>query len=343
MRIRRKNVTMTLVVLLGGLLLGCSHPVPSTSSTSSASLPASPLPAVPTVPPTAAQLERTAIACMRSQDMPCAEAAWTSYIKLRPTDAKAIANLGFALNKEGNDEAAIVQFRKAIDLGQGTYDLFGLYADSLGKVGRVDDAIDWSYKTLKLVPSLVDIRGQLAKLLVLKKRYYEALTLLAEFDEYLDSRGQGPYFSGERIAIESALQNSGQARATDTASLRLVKLGDQFYAPVNVGDSNTQAFVVDTGASEVVLNDNFLVASKAKYTIARIHSSARTADGRLVDGKLVVIDHMLVGPFELDNVNAMVCGSCALLLGENALSKFDLNTSQVQGVDILTMTAHHHT
>lgn len=338
MQIRYKIIAAILVFFLASMLIACSHPAPALSSASSSPPPRP----SPVAPPTAVQLEGSAVACMRNQDMPCAEAAWTRYLKLRPNDARAIANLGFALNKDGNDAAAIVQFRKAIDLGQGTYDLFGMYADSLGKVGRVDDAIDWSYKTLQLVPSLVDTRGQLARLLVLKGRYYEALTLLAEFDEYLDSRGQKPYFTGERIAIESALQNSGQAHANETASLRLVKFNGNFYAPVDVGDSKTQAFMVDTGASKVVVNDDFLASSKANFTVTRLHSFARTADGRFVDAKLIVIDHLLVGSFELDKVNAMVCGSCSLLLGENALSEFDLSTSQVQGVDPLTLTTHHH-
>ena len=51
-----------------------------------------------------------------------------------------------------------------------------------------------------------------------------------------------------------------------------------------------------------------------------------------------MIDHMLVGPIELDKVKAMSCGKCELLLGENALSKFNMNMTQVQGVDVATLT-----
>jgi clan AA aspartic protease (TIGR02281 family) len=260
------------------------------------------------------------------------------YIKLRPDDTRAIANYGFVLNWEGKDRAAVAQFQNAIDQGEGTYDLFAAYADSLAKIGRIDDAIDWSYKTLQLVPSLVDVRGKLARLLVRKKRYYEALTLLAEFDQHLESNGYAPYFKGQRISIESIVPSKSQVASTEAAHLRLVKFNDRFFAPIRIGESSTKAFLVDTGASTVALNDDFLVASKARYKIIEVHAQAKTADGRIVDAKLIVIDHIDVGEFELDDVPAMVCATCSLLLGENALAHFNMTATQVQGVDVLILS-----
>jgi Flp pilus assembly protein TadD len=121
--------------------------------------------------------------CMRSQNYDCAEKKWIQYLRLRPNDGNALANLGIVMNLRDNNKGAVVQFERAIDLGEGAYDLFAYYADSLAKIGRTEDAIDWSYKTLAVVPRLVDVRGNLAKLLVLQKRYYEALSLLSSFDD----------------------------------------------------------------------------------------------------------------------------------------------------------------
>lgn len=332
--------TLALIALSGTCLLaGCSDDSPSASAPSAMQQAAPAAPAY-TVQPNASpsQLEATAVSCQQnSANLPCAEANWTQYIKLRPTDTKAIANLGFVLNEEDKDQQAIDQFEKDISMGEGTYDIFAYYADSLAKVGRTDEAIDWSYKTLKIVPSLVDVRGKLSKLLIMKKRNYEALALLAEFDQYLDTKGQQPYFIGDRMAIESALHN-GMAKSDEAKGIRMEKLDGTFYAPVSVGESGTRAFVVDTGATDVLLNDDFLVASKAPYKIVRAHVLAKLADGREVDAKEVMIDHMLVGPIELNNVKAMSCGKCQLLLGENALSKFNMNMTQVQGVDVATLT-----
>jgi predicted aspartyl protease len=274
---------------------------------------------------------------MRKGDLPCAEETMAGYVKLRPTDGKAIANLGFILSQEDKDEEAVVQFKQAIGLGEGAYDLFGAYAGSLAKLGRNGDAIDWSYKTLKLVPSLVDVRGKLAQLLVLEKRPYEALAVLAEFDEFLEKNGRDDYFTAQRKAIESTLKDTPQP-AAEVDQLRLAKLDNQFYAPVSVGESGTRAFLVDTGATSVVLSDEFLVASKAKYTLVRTNARATLADGRVIDAKQVIIDHIHVGAFELDNVKAMACGSCELLLGQTALSQFDLHTTQVNGVDVLSLS-----
>jgi predicted aspartyl protease len=326
--------TLALMALSGTCLVAaCSDNASAPPSSATAS--AAPAVAVqPNASPSA--LQTTAVNCQQNNDLPCAEANWTQYIKLRPMDTRAIANLGFVLNHEDKDPQAIAQFEKDISMGEGTYDIFAYYADSLAKVGRTDEAIDWSYKTLKIEPSLVDVRGKLSKLLVMKQRNYEALALLAEFDQYLDTRGQQPYFTGDRMAIESALHD-GMTKSGETKGIRMEKLDGTFYAPVSVGESGTRAFVVDTGATEVLLNDDFLVASKAPYKIVRAHVIAKLADGREVEAKEVMIDHMLVGPIEVDNVKAMSCGQCELLLGEDALSRFNMNMTQVQGVDVATL------
>lgn len=281
-------------------------------------------------------LRDEAIGCLRTHDLPCAESAYAAYVKLRPTDGRGIANLGFVLNGEGKDEAAVEQFEKAIAMGQGAYDLFGSYADSLAKVGRIDDAIAWSYKTLKLVPSLVDVRSNLAKLLVMRQRRHEALAVLAEFDQSLERRGHEPYFEAQRMAIESLAGPEPQAAGTDEV-LHLAKVDRQYYAPVSVGESGTHAFVVDTGATSVVLNEMFLASAKVKYAVARNNVTARLADGTVIHARQVLLDRLAIGPIVLDHVDALVCDSCSLLLGENALSRLDMSTTQVQGVDMLTL------
>jgi hypothetical protein len=45
-----------------------------------------------------------------------------------------------------------------------------------------------------------------------------------------------------------------------------------------------------------------------------------------------------VGPFELKDVQASTCPSCDPLLGQTVLSKFDLRTSKVQGVEFVTLS-----
>ncbi|MHB8425547.1 MAG: hypothetical protein ACYDB9_10445 [Gammaproteobacteria bacterium] len=147
-------------------------------------------------PKTPAELQKSALECMRNQDLECAEQDWRAYVRLRPNDGAAFARLGIVQNQRSEDAQAVASFQKAIALGEGTYDLFYYYANSLANLGKTDAAIDWYYKTLDVVPSLVDARGNLAKLLVQKKRYFEALALLAAFDDHLNLHRAATLFHG---------------------------------------------------------------------------------------------------------------------------------------------------
>ena len=297
-------------------------------------------PAVEAAEPTAQTYRQNATACLRSRDLPCAQKNWEAYVRLRPDDSKGIANLGIVMNRRDNDEGAIVQFERAIDLGEGTYDLFAYYADSLAKVGRTDEAIDWSYKTLTVRPRLVDVRSKLAKLLVGQTRHYEALSLLSSFDSQMRASGKPPYFEGQRIAIETALSRRGAAAAgPEQASLRLSPLGAHYHAPVAVGEERPTAFLVDTGASLLTVSDAFLASSKVAHKVTRAAVKMKLADGRAITGKRIIVSSLRVGPYELTDVAAFVCRDCALLLGQSALNRLDLTTSKVQGVEFLTLAA----
>ncbi len=286
-------------------------------------------------PPSA--YKEAAIKCIQTRHYPCAETNWVQYIKMRPTDAHAMASLAIIYNWDDKPEAAIVQAEKAIDMGQGTYDLFAGYAESLEKVGRLDEAIDWSYKSLAIMPNLGNVRGDLARLLVMKKREYEALALLVSFDATTEAKGQGQYFAGQRISIESTIERQGRTLVLAQKSLRLSKMGEHFYAPVKMGEARTVAFVVDTGASKVVLSDAMLAASKAIYKVIEPNIAIGLADGRHVSARVVMLDTLMVGPFELRKVKAIICPTCVPLLGNSALAHFNMASSKKQGVEFMTL------
>lgn len=288
------------------------------------------------VPPD--QLKQAATTCLQNEDYDCAENKLQTYLRQRPDDSEALAELGIAQNRLGQDKRAVVQFKKAIALGEGTYDLFSFYADSLTKLGQTDAAIDWSYKALSVVPTLVDVRSNLAKLLVRKQRYFEALALLAAFDEHLQATGQQPYFEAQRIAIETAMQQANPHKSNERFHLRVFKSDGNFVAPVTLGGAHVAAFVVDTGATLTTVSDKFLRDSKAKYEVVQPGVMVTTADGRRVRTHLINIDYMKVGHFTLKDVPVTACVTCQLLLGEQALSHFDLASSKVQGVEFLTLT-----
>ena len=277
--------------------------------------------------------------CMRSGNYDCAEKNWIQYLRLRPNDGNALANLGIVMNLRDNNKGAVVQFERAIDLGEGTYDIFAYYADSLAKIGRTEDAIDWAYKALAVVPQLVDVRGSLAKLLVLQKRYYEALSLLSSFDDNTRSLDQQSYFEGQRIAIETALSRNVTRAESESTLLRLPKYREHFYAPITVGESRPSAFLVDTGASLLTISDDYLARSKVSYkVIGRGGRSMQTADGRKVVGRMISVQSLKIGPYEVRDAQAFACKDCTLLLGQSILSKFDIKSTKIQGVEFLTLS-----
>jgi len=120
--------------------------------------------------------------------------------------------------------------------------------------------------------------------------------------------------------------------------LRLPKLEDFFHAPVSLAEDRFVPFVVDTGASTTVLSRAMLADSRAAHSVTRGAARSRLADGRTVDGQMVMLARLAVGPRELKNVPAFVCDRCAALLGQDELSRFDLQSSRQAGVEFMTLT-----
>jgi clan AA aspartic protease (TIGR02281 family) len=287
---------------------------------------------------TPARYKEKAIKCIQSRDLSCAENNLTSYLRTTPNDTVALANLGIVQNQLEEHQEAIKQFEKAISLGEGTYDLFAYYADSLAKIGRTDDAINWSYKTLAVTPRLVDVRENLAKLLISKNRHYEALSLLEFFDASQESNGRPAYFGAQRIAIEEALKEGNpESRAIKKGNLRIPNLSGHFYVPLQIGEAKLTSFMVDTGASKLTLSESMLEQSKVKYSLVKNDALVKTADGRQVKANIISIESLMVGPFQLKNISAFVCKSCSFLLGQSVLAAFDMQSSKTQGVEFLTL------
>ncbi|CAN7324783.1 GYF domain-containing protein [Variovorax paradoxus] len=275
--------------------------------------------------------------CAQLRDLRCQESSWREYVRLRPEDSTGIARLGFVLNQRDKHEEAIVHLKKSMDLGAGAYDLFAYYADSHEKLGHTGDAIEWSYKALSVAPSLVDVRGRLAGLLLKTHRPYEALSLLQAYDSQLEAKGIRPYFAAQRISIETAIDKAEPEKNEERMALRLPMYAGHFFAPVTLGSGKPKPFMVDTGASLTSLSEAVLRDSKAVYRVVDPKVQMTVADGRKVAAKGVVIESMKVGPFELKNVPAVVCTDCVSLLGQASLTKFDMQSVRAQGVEFLLL------
>jgi len=276
--------------------------------------------------------------CERNGDLPCAQETLEALLRKQPDDAIARAHLGLVMTHRDDDAHAVVEFKRAIDSGEGTYDLFAWYADALARLGRSDEAIEWSYRSLSLVPNLVDVRGKLARLLVARGRAYEALSLLESFDANAVAKGHEAYFEGQRMAIESALAAPSPASGAAAPALRLPVMDGHFYAPVALGDGRPLAFLVDTGATTTTVTPRMLDEARVAWRVRQPVVTMTTADGRHVGAQGIVIASLHVGPFVLHDVPAVRCEHCVPLLGQASLSHFDLRSTRTQGVEFLTLT-----
>ena len=150
--------------------------------------------------------------------------------------------------------------------------------------------------------------------------------------------GRGPYFEGQRIAIESsAAVRPSDADATQL-SFRASKFGDHFYVPVSVGSGRAHGFLLDTGAYMTTVSEQYLSLSNAQYVVSKATVPVTMADGRQQVARELIVAVLRVGPVELRDVPVVACKSCVLLLGQSTLSKFDLSSSKVNGLEFMTLT-----
>ncbi len=287
---------------------------------------------------TSAELNEQGQRCLRARNYACAEKAFTAMIRQRPSDPAGYALRGIALTRAEKWNAAIADLEKAMDMGEGTWDILANYSEALRHAGRTDEAVDWSYRTLTVVATLVDVRGDLASMLVGFGRHHEGLATLAGFDAQMERQGRKPYFAAQRMAIEQALIRRGARPGPPPPPLRLSRIDGFFYAPVALGDGGFAGFVVDTGASGLVLPRALLAETRAEHRVERRGVAVRLADGRTATGDVVRIARIAVGPYALADIGGFVCDGCVALLGQEVLSRFDLKSSRVIGVEFMTLT-----
>ena len=280
-------------------------------------------------------------ACLQRGEIMCAQADYIAYLKLYPDDAHVNAQLAILMTEEGRHRESLRYYRKARELGVSTYRFNARHAQSLEAVGDLAGAIEANYATLELQPSLVDVRGALAKQLVRAGRAREAVNLLETFDRSLADRGHPAYFGAQIDQIRRGMGDStvnarahlapddaGAAPADGVTLVRLRREPGVLYVPVRLNGTIDAEFVLDSGASQVLLSDDVfrkLVGSGTLREADRLGSTYGVlADGSRVRAEAYNLRSLRVGDRTLHNVTAMVTPgrSGSLLLGQSFLRRF---------------------
>ena len=276
--------------------------------------------------------------CLRERDYVCAEFMLTRQLETSPGDRRAIGALAIAQQRQSKYADAIVTAEKAFAMGEGNFELFQAYAVSLENSGRAADATKWWTRALGVAPRSYEAHEALVKLLLEQSKPDEALALAVSYDTAMGRRGRRPVFVAQRLLAEEMLsKQSGQPRRAK-AELRIARLDDHFHAPVKLGESHFAAFMVDTGATFTTLSRAVLETSKAASTMVDRNAEAKLADGRRLKGARVRLAELRVGQIVLRGIEAFVCDTCELLLGQSSLQNFNLQQLRIEGVDYLIMT-----
>lgn len=121
--------------------------------------------------------------------------------------------------------------------------------------------------------------------------------------------------------------NSVEIKSTSSnGSIKLSMQNGVYHISVTIGGI-TKSFVLDSGASEVLLSEEYENALLKNGTINKTNylTSAlyRIANGSIVQCRRLVIPKLTIGKFTITNVKASIgIGSVPLLLGKTVLDKF---------------------
>ncbi len=276
--------------------------------------------------------------CLQGANLPCAEADMLAYLKQYPKDLHATALLAITLTRDGRHKEALYYYKRAEAMGVGTYDFYAGYAKTLDTLGDTDGAMSKNQAAIRLVPSLVDVRGDLADEMVRKGRAKEALELLTSFDDQLAAKGYKPYFTeqirriklnmGGEFAKETASQDAPHLPANPHQTLVIGEPdGGSLAVPSSIDGAEVQLFTVDSGASLVAMPFADAERLRKRGLIRqgddRGFRQIQLANGTVTMAHVYNLQSVKVGDCEVDDVEAAVySGDGPRLLGQSFLKRF---------------------
>ena len=275
--------------------------------------------------------------CLRSRDLPCAEADLVAYLGQYPNDAHANALLAITLTADGHHREALYYYRKAEALNVGAYDFYAGYAKSLDAVGDTDAAIRMNQAALNLVPRLVDVRGLLADELTKKGRGQEAVDLLESFDRKLEADGYQPYFTDQIRRIKARMGGvyvqdaaASDAPAPAAHGQTVVKgepMAGTLIVAVAIDGAAPMSFAVDSGASLIVMPSAEAQPLFERGLLRpgdyRGQRPFQLANGTVTVARIYRLRSVRVGDREINDVLAAIYpGRGPSLLGQSFLKRF---------------------
>jgi clan AA aspartic protease (TIGR02281 family) len=132
---------------------------------------------------------------------------------------------------------------------------------------------------------------------------------------------------GDNSRVGSAEQRGDDAQKNNTSISNITKKGNTYYVSVRINDTITLPFVLDTGASDLVIPVDVALTLMRAGALKRSdfigQTSYRMANGSEEVGDVVVLRDVRVGDHMVRNVSASITPvQGEPLLGQSFLSKF---------------------
>jgi len=275
------------------------------------------------------------IACYQKNDSVCV--IRIGYILEGQIDdnPKILFLLGSAIATKNSCQEAIPYFEKSLNAGGYGFDLSGKYSMCLSDTGKHEEAIKWGYISLKSVPTLRDVANKVVSSLSAKERFGEAISVIDNLNMAANPRKPPSLFLERRAILEQKL---GKSDAPSNRMRTAAGIDSHFRIPINIGGSNYESFMVDTGATALVFSKKLLNTNNVGYKFIG-RSETTLANKTKISGSKIIIDVLKLGPIKIYNIEAFVCDlDCEQLAGQSLLSKLSIKIETVSGIRFLEIS-----
>lgn len=270
------------------------------------------------------------------EDNECKIAGYGRLYQIDPQNLIYAANYAFRLTNGKQFEKAQPIYDTLIGQGHGTVDLLAYTARNLVGLGRDLDAVKWYEVALSIQPTLIDVTQELALTLTRLNQRDSAISILKAFiQEFPRSRIE---LDGNlKTLLATQAQNPEKSKTSPEGYLKLyTKRGGHHYMVALLG-SGIEVFLVDTGATYVTMPTDFFNQHLKEQAKNQKPQKLAIADGSIIEANEFVIPQMHLGPFALENVKAVHCNNCALLLGRSALKHFRIETQPKGQLEVMLL------
>ncbi|MBI3996675.1 MAG: tetratricopeptide repeat protein [Candidatus Omnitrophica bacterium] len=140
----------------------------------------------------------------RNQDYRSALVMWSDVVRKRPANARAHANLGFALAQSGQHDAAMAHYIEALRLKPTDAETHNNVGASLVQIGKLDDAIAHYREAIRLAPRYAEAYNNLGVALLRQGRAPEAA------NQFARALALKPRTAGVHYNLGNALATQGR-------------------------------------------------------------------------------------------------------------------------------------